>query len=169
MCVQLNENGENSAEESPLSRENESGQSDNEVQPPIKPTGTKSKKKLKKKGRKQQVENEDVDFDDEFFIESATVSEANTGARRSTAPSKSILNIEQKSLNPDNELKKIFGSKVVQSGQKKKARGRAYVKSAWLMNPKENWAQIRKTGIIGILKLLPCNVFPFILKLQAFR
>ena len=92
------------------------------------------------------MESDDVDFDDEFFTDSATTSQISREARLPAAPTRSVFNVEQKSLNPDNELKKIFGSKIVQSGQKKKARGRAYVKSAWLMNPKENWAQIRKTG-----------------------
>nr|CAG4642723.1 EOG090X0BCY [Evadne anonyx] len=147
----LNENGENFAEESPPERENDSARSDSEVPPPVRPTGTKSKKKLKKKAKKQQVESEDVDFDEEFFLDSAAACEAGNKAQAPAVRSKSVLNIEQKSLNPDNELKKIFGSKVVQSGQKKKARGRAYVKSAWLMNPKDNWAMIRKTGLSMVI------------------
>lgn len=144
--LQLNDSGEASADESPTSRENNSAHSDSDVEAPVKPTGTKSKKKQKKKPKKQHVESDDVDFDDEFFTDSATTSQISREARLPAAPTRSVFNVEQKSLNPDNELKKIFGSKIVQSGQKKKARGRAYVKSAWLMNPKENWAQIRKTG-----------------------
>jgi len=143
----LNDDGGDSASESPIERENSSGRSDSEVVPPVRPTGTKAKKKLKKKSKKPQADHETVDFEDEFFAENSAASEASNESRRPEAPTKSVLNVEQKSLNPDNELKKIFGSKIIQSGQKKKARGRAYVKSAWLMNPKENWAQIRKTGL----------------------
>jgi len=134
--------GGNSAEESPPSRENSS---DDEM-PPVRTTGTKLKKKSKKKPKRAHVEEEDVDFDD-FLPESAPADEASDRGGRAPVVTKSVLNVEQKSLNPDNELKKIFGSRVVQSGQKKKSRGRAYVKAAWLMNPKENWSQIRKTGL----------------------
>ena len=116
------------------------------------PTGTKPKKKTKKKKTRQQKQEEDIpDMDDDF----PEVMPSN-GHSAPTKPdsSKSILNLDQKNLNPDNELKKIFGSKVVKAGQKKKARGRAYVKSTWLINAKDNWSQIRKTGISDLVALI---------------
>nr|CAG4634995.1 EOG090X0BCY [Alona affinis] len=111
---------------------------------PAAQTGTKPKKKTKKKKTKQQ-EGDIPDMDDEIFLQ---VVPSNGHATPSKSDSlKNVLNLDQKNLNADNELKKIFGSKVVKAGQKKKARGRAYVKSTWLINAKDNWSQIRKTGL----------------------
>ena len=143
ILLQLNEGGDSVSEAAP-SVDDESGDETRNtvVTPEVKP-----KKKLKKKRKKQQqlVEADDVDFDDEFFTDSPA-HEQTPIKKQQTVLSKCVLSLEQKNLNPDNELKKIFGSKVVQAGQKKKCRGRAHVKTSWLMNPKDNWTQIRKTG-----------------------
>ncbi|XP_067002912.2 ribosome quality control complex subunit TCF25 [Anabrus simplex] len=59
-----------------------------------------------------------------------------------------LLSIKHKNLNPNNELRRIFGSKIIQTEQsKRRGRGRAYVKSTWLVSPKENWPHVGKTGI----------------------
>ncbi|KAG8224133.1 hypothetical protein J437_LFUL001827 [Ladona fulva] len=59
-----------------------------------------------------------------------------------------ILSIEHRNLNPNIEMKRIFGSKVVQSEQnKKRGRGRGTLKSTWLVTPRENWPQIGKPGL----------------------
>nr|CAG4637271.1 EOG090X0BCY [Ceriodaphnia reticulata]SVE73132.1 EOG090X0BCY [Ceriodaphnia reticulata] len=109
-------------------------------------TGTKPKKKSKKKKKQNQhTENDLENLDDEFMIDIPTNGHGPAVAKQ--APVKNVLVLEQKNLNSDNELKKIFGSRVVVSAQKKKARGRAYVKSTWLINAKDNWSQIRKTGL----------------------
>lgn len=105
--------------------------------------GTKPKKKGKKKKKKNQSSE---NLDEDFLLEVVPSGDQGFSAPK-TGPMKSVLNLEQKNLNSDNELKKIFGSKVVTAGQKKKARGRAYVKSTWLINAKDNWNQIRKTGL----------------------
>ena len=116
--------------------------SEEEMETHVVQTGTKPKKKSKKKKQhNQHVEN----VDDEFLVDIASNGCEPTTITRQV-PAKNVLTLEQKNLNPDNELKKIFGSKVVLSAQKKKARGRAYVKSTWLINAKDNWSQIRKTG-----------------------
>ena len=112
-------------------------------------TGTKPKKKTKTKKKKQilQLDGDGDDLDNEF-LNNVPVSYGHF-TPVSKQVSKNVLSLEQKNLNSDNELKKIFGSKVVVSAQKKKARGRAYVKSTWLINAKDNWSQIRKTGLLS--------------------
>ena len=118
-------------------------------------TGTKPKKKGKKKKAKQQqldADDEEDMEDDDFLLAQAQSLNGHPGfspakQAKPISLTKNVLSLEQKSLNADNELKKIFGSRVVQAGQKnKKARGRAYVKSTWLINAKDNWSQIKKTG-----------------------
>nr|CAG4641952.1 EOG090X0BCY [Eurycercus lamellatus] len=110
-------------------------------------TGTKPKKKSKKKKKQQQNLNNEVDLDDDFLLQELPDKEYAAAPNSKPSLSKSVLSLEQKSLNADNELKKIFGTRVVTAGQKKKVRGRAYVKTTWLINPKDNWSQIRKTGL----------------------
>ena len=111
--------------------------------------GTKPKKKTKKKKKQQAVQDDDTDdLDNEFLVNIASSNGHGTSVSKQ-ASAKNILSLEQKNLNSDNELKKIFGSRVVVSAQKKKARGRAYVKSTWLINAKDNWSQIRKTGLLS--------------------
>lgn len=129
--------------------------SEEEIELPVVQTGTKPKKRSKKKNKQtQQSDNNIEDLDDEFLVTNTPVNGHGPTITKQV-PSKNVLTLEQKNLNPDNELKKIFGSRVVASAQKKKARGRAYVKSTWLMNAKDNWSQIKKTGkarfIIGSL------------------
>uniref|UniRef100_A0A1B6CWB0 Transcription factor 25 n=1 Tax=Clastoptera arizonana TaxID=38151 RepID=A0A1B6CWB0_9HEMI len=64
-------------------------------------------------------------------------------------PKRSILTIEHRALNPNNELKRIFGSKVIQNEQSKRrgCRSRGHLKSTWLVSPKENWPQVGKPGL----------------------
>nr|CAG4651240.1 EOG090X0BCY [Simocephalus serrulatus]SVE94435.1 EOG090X0BCY [Simocephalus serrulatus] len=121
--------------------------SEEEIELPVVQTGTKPKKRSKKKNKQtQQSANNIEDLDDEFLVTNTPVNGHGPTITKQV-PSKNVLTLEQKNLNPDNELKKIFGSRVVASAQKKKARGRAYVKSTWLMNAKDNWSQIKKTGL----------------------
>ena len=126
-------------------------ESDEENQVVI-PTGAKAKKKIKKKRRQQVVDTENVDLEEEFLL--ATPPNPSVCTIVKAAPHKNALALDQKCLNPDNELKKIFGSKIVLAGQKKKSRGRTYVKSSWLVAAKANWAQIGKTGMCLLLHTL---------------
>lgn len=52
---------------------------------------------------------------DNFAHKTPTAS--NTKAERSVHIRKSILSVQHRHLNPNNELKRIFGSKIVQSEQ----------------------------------------------------
>lgn len=64
-----------------------------------------------------------------------------------TRPEKSLLTVDQRNLNPENEMRRIFGSRVVQSEQvKRRGRGRVYGRTAVLV-PGRNWHHIGKPGI----------------------
>jgi len=86
----------------------------------IQHTGTRPKNKQKKK--KKHYQHQTVDnSDEEFFLH-----ETNDNGSKQRNPAslklpakKCTLSLDQKHLNPDNELKKIFGSRVVQVNQKK--------------------------------------------------
>ncbi|CAG2057844.1 unnamed protein product, partial [Timema podura] len=56
-----------------------------------------------------------------------------------------LLQVTRKSLNPNTELKKKFGSRIVE-GERSKRRGRGYVKSSWLVSPRDNWPPATKIG-----------------------
>lgn len=62
-----------------------------------------------------------------------------------------ILSIEHKNLNPENEMKRMFGSKVVNAERNHKKGGRHRAHHArishWLIAPKPNWPQPGKTGL----------------------
>ncbi|XP_018331893.1 transcription factor 25 [Agrilus planipennis] len=63
---------------------------------------------------------------------------------------KNILSIQHKHLNPNNELKRIFGSKIIQTEHKRKNRGgvgRGHLRTSWLVSPKDNWPPIGKHGL----------------------
>uniref|UniRef100_A0A1B0GM61 Uncharacterized protein n=1 Tax=Phlebotomus papatasi TaxID=29031 RepID=A0A1B0GM61_PHLPP len=62
---------------------------------------------------------------------------------------KSLLSVQHKNLHPSYELKRMFGSRVVQAEQAKRrnTRGQRPLKSTWLVNVKENWPPVGKTGI----------------------
>lgn len=61
---------------------------------------------------------------------------------------KGVLSVEHRALNPNNELRRIFGSKILQNEQvKKRGRSRGHLKSTFLVTPKENWPPIGKPGL----------------------
>ncbi|KAF6202235.1 hypothetical protein GE061_004633 [Apolygus lucorum] len=61
---------------------------------------------------------------------------------------KCFLTIDHRALNKNNELRRIFGSKIVQNEQtKKRGRSRGTIRSTVLVSPKDNWPQIGKPGI----------------------
>ncbi|XP_037291479.1 nuclear localized protein 1 isoform X2 [Rhipicephalus microplus] len=60
---------------------------------------------------------------------------------------KSLLSVDQRNLNPENELRRIFGSRVVQAEQaKRRGRGHFYGRTAVLV-PSRNWYHGVKPGI----------------------
>ncbi|KAI0221712.1 Transcription factor 25 [Lamellibrachia satsuma] len=64
-----------------------------------------------------------------------------------TLDMKALLAVEHRNLNPDNEMRRIFGSRVVQAEQSRRGRNRVYRKSSWLTRPKDNWPKFGKTGL----------------------
>ncbi|XP_014262295.2 transcription factor 25 [Cimex lectularius] len=62
---------------------------------------------------------------------------------------KGVLSVDHRMLNPNNELRRIFGAKIIQSEQmKKRGRGsRGHLKTTWLVSPKDYWYQIEKPGL----------------------
>lgn len=67
---------------------------------------------------------------------------------------KTILSLQHKHLNPNNELKRIFGSKILQTEHKRKSRGgsRGHLKATWMVTYKENWPQVGRSGLSMSLK-----------------
>ncbi|GFT33466.1 transcription factor 25 [Nephila pilipes] len=117
----------------------------------------KKKKKKKLKSQKSTEENLD-DAEDEVeasirfvnkMLGEPETSDAHSSKQSSDRPphEKSVLSVDLRSLNPDNEMKKIFGSKVVQNEQnKRRGRGRAHGRSTVLVSQK-NWPHLGKPGL----------------------
>ncbi|XP_076358427.1 LOW QUALITY PROTEIN: nuclear localized protein 1 [Tachypleus tridentatus] len=119
----------------------------------------KRKKKKKKKKMKNQKSTEDNLDDAEDEID-ASIREVNKilGEPEQSAITclvsgekspheKSILSVDYRNLNPENELRKIFGSKVIQAEQvKRRGRGRSHSRASVLVIPR-NWPHVGKPGI----------------------
>lgn len=67
------------------------------------------------------------------------------------SPSKNLLLIQHKNLNPQHEMKRIFGNKVIHAEQQKRNRNQRGpsrpLKSILLVTPKETWPPVSKIGI----------------------
>lgn len=126
-------------------------------------TEVKSKKKKKKKKKKQKGGASSGQADDEDEID-ASIREINEISKTSpplstaassssfdqgsrTANSKPLLCIEHKHLNPENELRRIFGASVIRNEQRQRGRNRQYQKSTWLVTAKQSWPKMSKTGL----------------------
>ncbi|XP_029732440.1 ribosome quality control complex subunit TCF25 [Aedes albopictus] len=136
----------------------------------------KKKKKKKKKrtgkyvassARRSSEDNADVEDDfaktvkevDQLFGDyeksENRASVANSGVNGSGSGfsgGKSLLSVQHKNLNPQYEMKRMFGSKVVADQQNKRRnnnRGAAprTLKSTYLVNPKDSWPPVGKSGI----------------------
>lgn len=118
------------------------------------------KKKKKKKGgkhtnyRKSSEDNADIDDlkreVDKMYGETYHIPATSGGSVTSNNSTvKNLLSVQNKNLNPSYEMKKMFGSRVVKAEQNKRRnpRGQRPIKSTWLVNPKENWPVVGKTGI----------------------
>lgn len=69
-------------------------------------------------------------------------------AKGCIGPRKPVLHVTHRNLNPDKELKRKFGSRLVQNEQsKRRGHSRGYLKSTWLVSPQENWPPIGKLGL----------------------
>ncbi|XP_058829900.1 ribosome quality control complex subunit TCF25 [Topomyia yanbarensis] len=134
----------------------------------------KKKKKKKKKrtgkyvsssARRSSEDNADAEDDftktvkevDKLFADRYERSEnspavANNASSHGSAGStaKVLLSVQHKNLNSQHEMKRMFGSKVVTDQQNKRRNNRGaprILKSTYLVNPKDNWPPVGKSGI----------------------
>ncbi|XP_031632722.1 transcription factor 25 [Contarinia nasturtii] len=126
----------------------------------------KKRKKRKKRSGKQggyhrsSEDNADIDelartfkgINQTINDENKPLSANQSAAATRLLSAKTLLTIQHKNLNPSFEMKRMFGSKVVQTKHTKwtlhdrRMRGRPF-KATWLVTPKENWPPAKKVGI----------------------
>jgi len=119
---------------------------------------TKKKKRRKKKSGKKvgaRSSEDNLDMDEvEASVQwvESTLGPAPTVSNRTRETDNSeanILKVENKFLNPENEMKRIFGSRVVQSENnrsRKQRGGRTFQRGSNLVTPKPTWPN-QKTGV----------------------
>lgn len=129
----------------------------------VKSQKKRKNKKKRRTGPKQRVSSEDVDGEDEItrtvklvdkmfgtthasvaYVDSRNENRSST----STPLQKNVLQVFNKNLNPQTELKRLFG-KVVNQEQQKKRRGGNFrpLKPSLMTNPKDSWPPINRSGI----------------------
>lgn len=115
-------------------------------------TDSLKRKKKKKKKKVKETKDEDV----EAVAQEVKEMLGETDHMSSTAPpshhtptaARSLLSIDYRHLQPENEMRRIFGSKVVQADSgKRKARGRGVTRATKLVVPRYNWPHVGKSGI----------------------
>lgn len=119
----------------------------------------KKKKKRKKKtgGKKFAARSSEDNLEDEVEAGVRWVEES-IGApltlvkevEEKTSPLKVLLQIENKHLNPENEMRRIFGTRVVQNeamARQKKSRGQRHQRSSILVSPKPTWPSAARSGL----------------------
>lgn len=142
--------------------------------PNLAETKKRKKKKKKKTGkymassaRRSSEDNADAEDDftrtvkevDKLFADYEKSAENSPALANSAAGSagaaagpagKSLLTVQHKNLNPQYEMRRMFGSKVVADQQNKRRNNRGaprILKSTYLVNPKDNWPPVGKSGI----------------------
>lgn len=118
-------------------------------------------KKKKKSGPKSKfssdLDNEENDLEDEIARTVRLVDKmfGTTSHQENQQPeveisvqSQNILHIQHKHLNPQTEIKRMFGKVVNQEQQKKRrAGGNRPLRQVIMTNPKDNWPPITRTGL----------------------
>lgn len=127
----------------------------------VEESSTKQKKKRKKKKKKGKEPIKILDEEDEIDASIREVNEilgelpqVNSNAvfdsdSNVTMAMKALLAVEHKNLNPDNEMRKIFGSRVVQTEQSRRRNNqrRTAIRNTWLARPKDTWPVMGKAGL----------------------
>jgi len=122
------------------------------VAPSPKIENTNKNKKKKKKKKKKKPQKEDVENDIDKVLESinspsdAASTSLNSIATNSSS-NKSVLTIEHRLLNPENELRKIFGTRVLSGDSSYRRRNKPVSHKAWLIQPDSNWTKRGKVGL----------------------
>lgn len=129
----------------------------------------KKNKKRRKTGPKQKISSEDLDQENDDIEDEITKTvrlvdkmfgtstqhhhhhhrHSQVDADKQSDQIQSVLSIQNKNLNPQTEIKRMFG-KVVNQEQQKKRRGLGNarsLRSVVMTNPKDNWPPITRTGL----------------------
>ncbi|XP_077993658.1 ribosome quality control complex subunit TCF25-like [Glandiceps talaboti] len=171
----LTEDNEESTHQDEMDKEEVEVQQSDEVKP-IKNehTGARKKKKKKKK-KKEQKEMNKTPVHDEDEID-ASIREVNVllgeiprndDSELSNYPvamdTKAVLWVEHKHLNPDNEMRRIFGSQIVRTEGRRRGQGSRHHRTTWLVTPKSTWPPLAKSGLSMkyISKVKGCECFTF--------
>lgn len=119
-------------------------------------------KKKKKSGPKAKfssdLDNDENDIEDEItrtvrlvdkmFGTSSQQQENQRPEVEKSEQSQNILHIQHKHLNPQSEIKRMFGKVVNQEQQKKRRAGSIRpLRQVIMTNPKDNWPPITRTGL----------------------
>ncbi|XP_042222983.1 transcription factor 25-like isoform X2 [Homarus americanus] len=128
-------------------------------QPPLGSGAKRKRKKKKKRGRprvpasSEDPTDNDKDEIDNIIQEVNAISgetHVQVSVEKSTNDkvTRNLLTVEHKHLNPQNEMKRIFGSRVVQANENKR-RGRTgrLIKSTWIVQGHPSWSHHPRPGI----------------------
>ncbi|KAK7080392.1 Transcription factor 25 [Halocaridina rubra] len=153
----------------------EDGQRDGaSPQPPIGGGARRKRKKKKKKGKpkvaassEDQMDNDELDtiLKEVNAISGESDDKAVIDKTSHEKGKKNLLSVEHKHLNPQNEMKRIFGSRIVQANENKR-RGRVgrSARSTWIVQGQAHWAQYPKAGIsMSVVESTPSyQVFKYV-------
>lgn len=129
-------------------------------QPPLGSGAKRKRKKKKKRGRmrvpassEDPTDNDKDDIDNIIeevnAISGETHIQVSVEKTTNNKATRNLLLVEHKHLNPQNEMKRIFGSKVVQAYENNKRRGRTgkSIRSSWIVQGHPHWAHHPRPGI----------------------
>lgn len=127
------------------------------------PTGAEKKKKRKKKKSNKKAmaaRSSEDNLEDLDEVEASVkwvednlgpAADPGQGDESTVAPLRGILAVESKHLNPDNEMRRIFGSRVVQNESARhihrKQRGRSHVRGTLLVTARPSWPSGGRAGL----------------------
>ena len=129
---------------------------------PVVNTEKKKRRRKKKSGKKMPMASSEDNIDNKDDIEETVKwveqNVGQPGGRRQERteekvnnPLRKLLSIENKNLNPENEMKRIFGSRVVSTEAVRHKKGRggraAYQRSALLVTPRPAWPAGARSGL----------------------
>lgn len=133
-------------------------------QPPVGSGAKRKRKKKRKRGRvkvpassEDPTDNDKDDIDNIIeevnAISSTGPQQAITEKTSNNKVKKSILTVEHKHLNPQNEMKRIFGSRVVQASESNRRRGRTGKsgRSTWIVPELINWTRHSRPGLTMVV------------------
>ncbi|GLH05192.1 Transcription factor 25 [Gryllus bimaculatus] len=166
-------------ERQPKDEDDEIEAPDNEIEEiaQTEETSGKKKRRKKKKGKSttsnSRHEENELEFDDSIFdanfdgeaCTSTDPSDSSKYEKNGGGPYTSAISIKPRNLNPKNEMKRIFGAKIVEgdNGKRRSRGGRIPIRSYYLVNPKETWPRLGKTGIsMKVEKIDGNTVFKYV-------